>query len=64
MKINATCLDVPIDEASELITDGGNDAGVDGLNAGEVGSTVFLVQENFVGVRLCNNYCCRRKNTK
>jgi len=39
----ATCLDVPMDEASELITEGGNDAGVDGLNVGEVEDGEFLV---------------------
>lgn len=39
----STCLEIPMDEASELITDGGNDAGVDGLNVGEVEDGEFLV---------------------
>ncbi|WP_289021309.1 AIPR family protein [Desulfobacter postgatei] len=32
----STCLEMPLEEAAELITEGGNDAGVDGLHVGEV----------------------------
>uniref|UniRef100_Q3ASJ1 Possible abortive infection phage resistance protein n=1 Tax=Chlorobium chlorochromatii (strain CaD3) TaxID=340177 RepID=Q3ASJ1_CHLCH len=39
----AMCLDIPLDEAAELITDGGNDAGVDGLHIGEVEDGEFMV---------------------
>ena len=39
----STCLEMPMDEAAELITDGGNDAGVDGLHVGEVEDGEFLV---------------------
>ncbi len=39
----STCLEVPMEEASELITEGGNDAGVDGLHVGEVEDGEFLV---------------------
>lgn len=39
----STCLDIPIEEAAELLTDGGNDAGVDGLHIGEVDDGEFLV---------------------
>ncbi|MER2511078.1 MAG: abortive phage resistance protein, partial [Nitrosomonas ureae] len=37
------CLDIPMEDAAELITDGGNDAGVDGLHVGEVDDGEFLV---------------------
>lgn len=39
----STCLEIPMDEAAELITEGGNDAGVDGLHIGEVDDGEFLV---------------------
>lgn len=39
----ATCLDLPLEDAAELLTDGGNDAGVDGLHVGEVDDGEFLV---------------------
>ena len=39
----STCLDIPLKEASELLTEGGNDAGVDGLHIGEVEDGEFLV---------------------
>ncbi|MDR1685527.1 MAG: AIPR family protein [Desulfovibrio sp.] len=39
----STCLELPFADAAELITDGGNDAGVDGLNIGEVEDGEFLV---------------------
>lgn len=39
----STCLDIGMEEAAELITDGGNDAGVDGLHVGEIEDGEFLV---------------------
>lgn len=39
----ATWLDISIIEAEELLTDGGNDAGVDGLHLGDVDDGEFLV---------------------
>ena len=39
----STCLEMPLVEAAELITEGGNDAGVDGLHFGEVEDGEFLV---------------------
>ena len=39
----STCLEIPMEEAAELITEGGNDAGVDGLHVGEVEDGEFLV---------------------
>lgn len=39
----STCLEMPLEEAAELITEGGNDAGVDGLHVGEVEDGEFLV---------------------
>lgn len=39
----STCLEVSLEEASEMITEGGNDAGVDGLHIGEVEDGEFLV---------------------
>ena len=39
----ATCLDIPKDEAAEFLTDGGNDAGVDGIHRGEIEDGGFLV---------------------
>lgn len=39
----STCLDIIPEEAAELLTDGGNDAGVDGLHIGEVEDDEFLV---------------------
>ena len=39
----ATCLEMSLEEASELVTDGGNDAGVDGLHVGDVEDGEFLV---------------------
>jgi hypothetical protein len=37
------CLDIPIEETLELLTDGGNDAGVDGLHMSDVEDGEFLV---------------------
>ncbi|TVR57777.1 MAG: abortive phage resistance protein [Candidatus Competibacteraceae bacterium] len=39
----ANCLDIPLDDAVELLTEGGNDAGVDGLHIGEIEDGEFLV---------------------
>ncbi|MCR4315344.1 MAG: AIPR family protein [Planctomycetes bacterium] len=39
----STCLDISIEEASELVTDGGNDAGVDGLYVGVPEDGQFVV---------------------
>lgn len=39
----STCLDIPLKEAAELLTEGGNDAGVDGLHIGEVEDGEFPV---------------------
>lgn len=39
----ANCLDIPLEEAVDLLTEGGNDAGVDGLHIGEVEDGEFLV---------------------
>lgn len=39
----ATALDLPLEEAAELLTDGGNDAGIDGLHIGEVDDGEFTV---------------------
>ena len=39
----ATSLDIPQDQAADLLTDGGNDAGVDGIHLGEVEAGGFLV---------------------
>ena len=39
----STCLEMPLEEAAELITEGGNDAGVDGLHVGEVEDGEFLI---------------------
>lgn len=39
----ANCLDIPLADAVELLTEGGNDAGVDGLHIGEVEDGEFLV---------------------
>lgn len=39
----ATTLDIPLEEAAELLTDGGQDAGVDGLHVGEVEDGEFRV---------------------
>lgn len=39
----ANCLDIPLEDAVELLTEGGNDAGVDGLYIGEVEDGEFLV---------------------
>ncbi|MFI4912931.1 MAG: AIPR family protein [Sedimentisphaeraceae bacterium JB056] len=39
----STCLEISLEEASELLTDGGNDAGVDGLHIGDVEDGEFLV---------------------
>jgi hypothetical protein len=39
----AHCLDIPQDEAMDLLTDGGNDAGVDGLHIGEIEDGEFMV---------------------
>ncbi len=39
----STSLDLPLHECAELLTEGGNDAGVDGLHLGDVGDGDFLV---------------------
>lgn len=39
----ATTLELSIDEAAELLTDGGNDAGIDGLYIGEIDDGEFTV---------------------
>ena len=39
----AKYLDIPQDEATDLLTDGGNDAGVDGVHIGEVEDGEFVV---------------------
>lgn len=39
----ATCLDLPLEDAADLVTDGGNDAGVDGLHIGDVDDGEFTV---------------------
>ena len=39
----ANSLDIPLEESLELLTEGGNDAGVDGLHIGEVEDGEFLV---------------------
>jgi hypothetical protein len=39
----STSLDITLEEAADLLTDGGNDAGVDGLQIGEVEDGEFLV---------------------
>ncbi|MBI9017833.1 MAG: AIPR family protein [Phycisphaerae bacterium] len=38
-----TCLDISLPQAAELLTEGGNDAGVDGLHVGEIEDGEFLV---------------------
>lgn len=39
----ANCLDIPLEDAVDLLTEGGNDAGVDGLHIGEVEDGEFPV---------------------
>ena len=39
----STWLDLTLEESADLLTDGGNDAGVDGLHVGEVEDNEFLV---------------------
>ena len=39
----STVLDITLEEAAELLTDGGNDAGVDGLHIGDVDDHEFTV---------------------
>ena len=39
----ANCLDISLEDAAELLTEGGNDAGVDGLHIDEVEDGEFLV---------------------
>ncbi len=39
----STCLEMTLEESAELLTEGGNDAGVDGLHIGEVEDSEFLV---------------------
>ena len=39
----ANCLDIPLEDSVELLTEGGNDAGVDGLHIDEVEDGEFLV---------------------
>lgn len=39
----STCLELSMEETASLLTDGGNDAGVDGLHVGEVEDGEFLV---------------------
>ena len=38
-----TALDISLDESAELLTDGGQDAGVDGLHVGEVEDGEFII---------------------
>lgn len=39
----SNCLDISLEESLDLLTEGGNDAGVDGLHVGEVDDGEFLV---------------------
>ncbi len=39
----STSLDVTLEDAAELLTEGGNDAGVDGIHLGEVEDGEFLI---------------------
>ncbi|WP_227665306.1 hypothetical protein [Magnetococcus marinus] len=39
----ATCLDVSIEKAAEMFTDGGQDMGVDGLAVGEIEENEFQI---------------------
>ncbi len=39
----STCLEMTLEDSAELLTEGGNDAGVDGLHVGEVEDGEFLV---------------------
>lgn len=39
----SNCLDISLEESMDLLTEGGNDAGVDGLHIGEVEDGEFLV---------------------
>ena len=39
----STALEEPLDECVDLLTEGGNDAGVDGLHMGDVDEGEFLV---------------------
>jgi hypothetical protein len=39
----ANCLDISLEDAVDLLTEGGNDAGVDGLHIGEVDDGEFIV---------------------
>lgn len=39
----STCFDIPLEDAVDLLTDGGNDAGIDGIHVGEVEDGEFLV---------------------
>lgn len=39
----SACLEIPLEETVDLLTDGGNDAGVDGLHVGEVEDGEFLI---------------------
>lgn len=39
----SNCLDIPLEDSVDLLTEGGNDAGVDGLHVGEVDDGEFLV---------------------
>jgi len=39
----ATALDITLEESAELLTDGGQDAGVDGLHVGEVEDGEFMI---------------------
>ena len=39
----STCLEMTLEDSTELLTEGGNDAGVDGLHIGEVEDGDFLV---------------------
>jgi len=39
----STCIDLPLEDTVELLTEGGNDDGVDGLHVGEVEDGEFLV---------------------
>ena len=39
----SSALDLPLEECVELLTEGGNDAGVDGLHIGEIEDDEFFV---------------------
>jgi len=50
----ASCLDIPIEETVDLLTEGGNDAGVDGLHIGDVDDGEFY--ESIGWSYICSGY--------